>query len=280
MTSPDQIAELLDVARAAAQAGAEAVLSRVGNHGEVRTKSSLTDPVTEADEAGEAAIRAVLAQMRPDDAITGEEGDDQPGTTGLRWLIDPLDGTVNFLYGYPQWCVSVAVADEAGPVAGIVIDPQRGEEFASTRGGPVLLNGKDAPSGRVHAEGASSDPLEGVMLATGFNYEPDVRRLQGPVFDALIPRVRDIRRGGSAALDLCWVAVGRLDAYFEHGVRAWDVSAGALACLSAGLSVKAMPARDGWPNGIAAGTLTVVDALIEACGSTEVAGDWPATWVS
>ena len=216
MSSAEDIAGLLEVARSAAAAGAEAVVSRVGNHGEVRTKSSLTDPVTEADEAGEAAIRSVLSDLRPDDAITGEEGEDQPGSTGLRWLIDPLDGTVNFLYGYPQWCVSVAVADDQGPLAGVVIDPQRSEEFTATRGGPVLLNGAEVTAGRVHQPGDSEDPLTGVMLATGFNYEPDVRRLQGPVFDSLIPRVRDIRRGGSAALDLCWVAVGRLDAYFEH----------------------------------------------------------------
>lgn len=280
MTSSQEISELLEVARSAAAAGAEAVLAKVGNHGEVRTKSSLTDPVTEADEAGEAAIRSVLADSRPDDAITGEEGDDQLGTTELRWLIDPLDGTVNFLYGYPQWCVSVAVADSEGPVAGVVLDPQRGEEFSATRGGPVLLNGQPVSGDRIHQPGVADDPLEGVMLATGFNYEPEVRRLQGPVLDALIPRVRDLRRGGSAALDLCWVAIGRIDAYFEHGVRAWDVSAGALACQSAGLMVKAMPARDGWPNGIVAGAPSVVEALIDACGSTEVAGDWPTTWVS
>ena len=280
MSSPQDIAGLIEVARSAAAAGAEAVVSRVGNHGEVRTKSSLTDPVTEADEAGEAAIRSVLSDLRPDDAITGEEGEDQPGSTRLRWLIDPLDGTVNFLYGYPQWCVSVAVADDQGPLAGVVIDPQRGEEFTATRGGPVLLNGAEVTAGRVHQPGDSEDPLAGVMLATGFNYEPEVRRLQGPVFDSLIPRVRDIRRGGSAALDLCWVAVGRIDAYFEHGVRAWDVSAGALACQSAGLTVRTMPAASGWPAGIAAGYPEVVAALVDACGSSESAGDWPATWVS
>ena len=271
---------LLEVARAAAAAGSQAVVAKVGNHGEVRTKSSLTDPVTEADEAGEAAIRAVLATLRPDDAITGEEGDDQPGTTGLRWLIDPLDGTVNFLYGYPQWCVSVAVADSEGPLVGVVFDPQRGEEFATTRGGPLLLNGLEVERKGVHALGGSDDPLEGVMLATGFNYERPVRPLQGPVFNSLIPRVRDIRRGGSAALDLCWVALGRLDAYFEHGVRAWDVSAGALACLSSGLCVKTMPSRDGWPAGIAAGSEGVVDALVEACGAADSAGTWPAEWVA
>ncbi len=271
---------LLEVARAAAASGADAVLAKLGNHGEVRTKTSLTDPVTEADEAGEAAIRRVLANLRPDDAITGEEGDDQAGTTGLRWLIDPLDGTVNFLYGHPQWCVSVAVADSEGPVAGVVFDPQRGEEFATTRGGPVLLNGIEVERAGVHSPGNAEDPLEGVLLATGFSYEKPVRQLQGPVLNSLIPRVRDIRRGGSAALDLCWVAVGRVDAYFEHDGHAWDVSAGALACLSAGLCVKAMPARDGWPAGIAAGAESVVDALVEACGSSETAGPWPAVWVA
>jgi len=280
LTTEAQLDDLLAVARKAAAAGCAAVVERVGDHGSVRTKSSLTDPVTEADEAGEAAIRQVLSDLRPDDAVIGEEGDDVAGSTGLRWLLDPLDGTVNFLYGYPQWCVSVAVADEDGPVIGVVIDPNRSEEFAAVRGAPLLLNGVELHRRGVHVSGQSDDPLQGVMLATGFNYEEPVRRLQGPVFESLIPRVRDIRRGGSAALDLCWVAAGRLDAYFEHGVRAWDVSAGALACLSAGLVVTAMPAGDGWPAGIAAGEEAVVAALVSACGQAKTAGPWPAVWVS
>ena len=280
MSDPADIAGLLAVARTAAAAGAAAVLDRVGNHGEVRTKSSLTDPVTEADEAGERAIRSVLSDLRPDDGIIGEEGEELFGSSGFRWIVDPLDGTVNFLYGYPQWCVSVAVADEDGPVAGVVLDPQRDEEFAATRGGALLLNGEPAPVGRVHEPGLSPDALEGVMLATGFNYERDVRLLQGEVFDSLIPRVRDIRRGGSAALDLCWVAVGRLDAYFEHGVRAWDVSAGALACLSAGLEVMAVPSSGAWPSAILAGESPVVEALLEALGTPADSGSWPATWIS
>jgi len=280
LSDPADIAGLLAVARTAAAAGAAAVLDRVGNHGEVRTKSSLTDPVTEADEAGERAIRSVLSDLRPDDGIIGEEGEEIFGSSGFRWIVDPLDGTVNFLYGYPQWCVSVAVADEDGPVAGVVLDPQRDEEFAATRGGALLLNGEPVPVGRVHEPGLSPDPLEGVMLATGFNYERDVRLLQGEVFDSLIPRVRDIRRGGSAALDLCWVAVGRLDAYFEHGVRAWDVSAGALACLSAGLEVMAVPSSGTWPSAILAGESPVVEALLEALGEPADSGSWPATWIS
>jgi len=280
LSEADDIAGLLAVARTAAAAGAAAVLDRVGNHGEVRTKSSLTDPVTEADEAGERAIRSVLSNLRPDDGILGEEGEEIVGSSGYRWIVDPLDGTVNFLYGYPQWCVSVAVADEDGPVAGVVLDPQRGEEFAASRGGEFLLNGEPAPNHRVHAPGLSVDPLEGVMLATGFSYEREVRTLQGQTLTALIPRVRDIRRGGSAALDLCWVAVGRLDAYFEHGVRAWDVSAGALACLSAGLTVRAVPPSGAWPSAILAGESAVVDALLEALGTPAGSGAWPATWIS
>jgi len=272
-------AALLAVAREAAQAGAAAVVERVGNHGLVRTKSSATDPVTEADEAGEAAIRAVLAARRPDDGIVGEEGDDQLGSSDLRWFVDPLDGTVNFLYGMPQWCVSVAVADGDGPLVGVVLDPSRNEEFASVRGDGLTFNGDPFVRHGVHAPEGADDPLSGVMLATGLNYDAEVRALQGDVLAGLSPRVRDIRRGGSAALDLCWAAIGRVDAYFEHGVRAWDVAAGGLICQSAGLTVLRLPEGNGWPAGIAAGDPSVVAAVAESLGVSSTASAWPAAWI-
>ncbi|MEI7889867.1 MAG: inositol monophosphatase family protein [Actinomycetes bacterium] len=270
---------LLEVAREAAQAGAAAVVARIGNHGPVRTKSSATDPVTEADEAGEAAIRAVLAARRPDDGIVGEEGDDHVGTSNLRWFVDPLDGTVNFLYGMPQWCVSVAVADADGPLVGVVLDPSRGEEFAAVRGEGLLFNGAPFVRDGIHTPAGADDPLLGVMIATGLNYDEGVRGLQGEVLARLSPRVRDIRRGGSAALDLCWAAIGRVDAYFEHGVRAWDIAAGALICQCAGLIVVRLPDGEGWPAGIAAGDLSVVTAVADAVGAGSTASPWPAAWI-
>ncbi|CAB4882296.1 MAG: inositol monophosphatase [Actinobacteria bacterium] len=278
-SSLSDTAALLVVAREAAQAGAAAVVERIGNHGLVRTKSSATDPVTEADEAGEAAIRAVLAARRPDDWIVGEEGDDHVGSSNLRWFVDPLDGTVNFLYGMPQWCVSVAVADGDGPLVGVVLDPCRGEEFAAVRGEMLTFNGAPFVRDGIHTPAGADDPLSGVMLATGLNYDEGVRGLQGEVLARLSPRVRDIRRGGSAALDLCWAAIGRVDAYFEHGVRAWDVAAGGLICQSAGLTVLRLPAGQGWPAGIAAGDLSVVTGVADALGVSSTASGWPAAWI-
>lgn len=265
--------ELLSVAGNAARAGARAIAA-LGGAGEVRFKSSATDPVTEADEASEAAVRAVISEHRPQDGLVGEEGDAVKGESGLRWVIDPLDGTVNFLYGFPQWCVSVAVEDGEGPVAGVVYDPSRDEEFSATRGQRALLGGRELPARPAH-EAVGGDPLEGVLLATGFNYEPPVRELQGKVMDGLTARVRDIRRGGSAALDLCWVAAGRIDAYIEHGVHSWDIAAGALACRSVGLDVRTLPAMDGWPTGLVAAPAGLCEPLAAAFGWGGELPAWP-----
>lgn len=239
----------------------------------LRSKSSPTDPVTEADEAAERAIRLVLEGERPDDAIIGEEGGEASGTSGLRWVVDPLDGTVNYLYGHPQWCVSVAVEDSAGPLAGVVLDVHRNEEFSAVRGAPPMLNGEPFGRATVH-EVSGGDPLRGLLLATGFHYEAEVRSEQASVFAAMIPRVRDIRRGGSAALDLCWAAIGRVDAYTELGVREWDVAAGGLVCLCAGLDVLLLPATETRPVGIAVAAREIAPALAAEWGVD--AQPWPA----
>lgn len=257
---------LLGVAREAAKLAAAELVARVGKVSVLRAKSSPTDPVTEADEAAEGAVRALLAKARPNDAIVGEEGGDTPGTTGLRWVVDPLDGTVNYLYGNPQWCVSVAVEDSDGPLAGVVFDVLRDEEFSAVRGGQPMLNGKSFERVAVHQIDAG-DPLQGVLLATGFHYESEVRAEQATVLAALLPRVRDIRRGGSAALDLCWAANGRVDAYTELGVREWDVAAGGLVCLSAGLDVLLLPAKGIRPVGIIAAETAVATALASEWGA-------------
>jgi myo-inositol-1(or 4)-monophosphatase len=164
------------------------------------------------------------------------------GVSGRRWVVDPLDGTVNFLFGIPQWAVSVAVEDAEGALAGVIFDPMRGECWAAERGGPALLDGEPvAASGRKD--------LATALVATGFGYDARVRERQAAMVARLLPAVRDIRRLGSAALDLAWTAGGRYDAYYERGVQSWDIAAGALMCRCAGLEVRRLepdpPAAEG-----------------------------------
>jgi myo-inositol-1(or 4)-monophosphatase len=245
-----ELAELRDVAVEAARVAGDILVARyesaTGPVG-VRSKSSATDLVSEADLAAEHAIREVLTRRRPGDGILGEEGDDVQGTTGLRWVVDPLDGTTNYLFGLPQWCVSVACEHRVG----VVWDPLR-EELFETTGARALLNGRVAePSGR--------EDLATALVATGFGYDAGVRARQAEVVARVLPRVRDIRRMGSAALDLAWTAAGRYDAYYERGIAVWDVAAGSMLCAAAGLAVRELPARDG----LAAGLLVAVPAIAE-----------------
>lgn len=256
--SPALEAELLDVARAAARAAASELLARyTSTPSGVDTKTTATDPVSDADRAAEAAIRALLAARRPGDAVLGEEGGELAGRagadpTGVRWVVDPLDGTVNYLFGYPQWSVSVAAEDAEGmALAGVVLDPARGEELAATRTGPLLLGGEpvSAATARPRPRAAT---LDVALVATGFAYDAAVRSRQAEVLRRVLPRVRDVRRGGSAALDLAWTALGRCDAYWERGVKAWDVAAGALLCARAGLELHELAPTDGMPGGLLA----------------------------
>jgi myo-inositol-1(or 4)-monophosphatase len=231
-------AALLAVAREAATRAGSLLRERfeAGNERRIASKTTPTDPVSEADLASQRAIRTLIAERRPADAFLGEEeGADEVGSSGLRWIVDPLDGTVNFLYGIAQWSVSVAVADEAGALVGVVHDPISGETFDAVRGGPASRNGA-ALRGRA----ADATPLEQALVATGFAYDARLRAAQGEVIARLLPRVRDIRRLGSAALDLCGTAAGRFDAYYERGVKPWDTTAGALVCICAGLEVRSI----------------------------------------
>ena len=191
------------------------------------TKSSHTDVVTLHDRAAEATIVEVLVQRRPDDAIVGEEGTQRPGTSGLSWYLDPIDGTTNFLYGLPLWSTSVGVTDARGTVAGAVFVPVTGELFAAARGAGATRNGQ-----RIQASSETDASL--ALVATGFGYLPARRAEQSRRLATLIEHIRDVRRGGSAAIDLCYAAAGMVDAYFEDGLNSWDVVAGELIAREAG----------------------------------------------
>src|SRR5947207_9783282 len=226
--------ELLAVAREAASAAASELRERFGQRArDVQVKSTPTDLVSEADVSAESTIRHVLGRRRPDDAILGEEGG-ETGEGELRWLVDPLDGTINFLFGIPAFAVSVGCEDGRGAVAGVVLDPIREECFAATRSGEAMLN--DEP-----IRGSSATELSTAMVATGFAYDAEVRARQAAVLTRVLPRVRDIRRVGAAALDLAWCACGRFDAYYERGVHSWDVAAGALIASRAGVEIRHLP---------------------------------------
>jgi myo-inositol-1(or 4)-monophosphatase len=269
------LALAIEAARMAGGLLAERV--RRGAEREVSSKSTPTDLVSEADVASQHAIRALLRERRSADGFVGEEEhESEPGTSGLRWIVDPLDGTVNFLFGIPQWSVSVAVADEAGTIAGAVFDANRDELFSATREGPATLTATGGATVEL-ARSAGHDPehrpaddaagaeaqLASAMVATGLAYDAQVRRAQGEVLARLAPRVRDIRRFGSAALDLCWTAAGRCDAYYERSVKQWDVAAGLLICERAGLGKRELPACGELPWGVLVAPPALADALFE-----------------
>jgi myo-inositol-1(or 4)-monophosphatase len=214
-------------------------------------KSSETDPVSDADREAERMIARLLADERPEDGVLGEEGASREGRSGRRWVVDPLDGTVSYLYRYPAWCVSVALEDARGPAVGVVHDPLRDETFAGVRGGGATLGG-DPLAVR------GGDRLEVALIATGFGYEPARRERQAEVVSKVLPSVRDIRRSGAAALDLAWVAAGRLDGYYERGLNRWDWAAGRLLVEEAGGAVAEL---DGDPPGLVAASRALLPAL-------------------
>lgn len=269
--------QLLDLAVEAARMAGALLLERTeaGAEREVDSKSTPTDLVSEADLASQRALRELLAARRPHDGFVGEEeGRSEPGSSGLQWVVDPLDGTVNFLFGIPQWCVSVAVRDERGTVAGAIYDPNREELFSATREGPArmlsargtselgaaALAGDRATGESARAGGAE---LASAMIATGLAYDSEVRRAQGRVLERLVPQVRDIRRFGSAALDLAWTAAGRYDAYYERTVKEWDIAAGVLVCERAGLQLHELPVHEKLPWGIMIAPPALAAPLLE-----------------
>jgi myo-inositol-1(or 4)-monophosphatase len=209
--------------------------------------------VSDADRDAEALVRGMLAQERPDDGLLAEEGSHREAESGRRWVVDPLDGTTNFLYGFPAWNVSVALEDADGGLVGVVYDPLRGETFTGLRGQGSHLN--DSP-----LTVSDADRLDTALVATGFAYEAAQRERQAEVVVRVLPRVRDIRRAGAAALDLCWMAARRVDAYYERGLNAWDWAAAALIVSEAGGTVRRL---EGEPEGLMAAPPAIAEELYE-----------------
>jgi len=234
------------------------------------TKSSDVDVVTAADRASEELLRARLTAARPDDAILGEEGEDRPGTSGVRWVLDPIDGTVNFLYGLPRHAVSVAaqVQDDAAPdgwstVAGTVLEVPTGSTWSAHLEDGRPVGTRDGASVRVR----EPQPLSLMLVATGFSYDRDVRRAQAESLVRLLPQVRDIRRLGSCALDLCLLGSGHLDGYVEEGVNLWDHAAAALVARAGGARWELLAGASGRDLLVAAPEAsydTFLEAVLEA----------------
>ena len=220
----------------------------------VRSKSSATDLVSEADEKAEAAIVSAIRRKRPDDAIVAEEGSGAKGSSGVSWFVDPPDGTINYLYGIPHWSVSICCADSSGALAGVVFDPLRDELFSAVQGGGAWL-------GEQRLRVSDKKDLASALVATGFGYGAAQRLTQGRILANVIGEVRDVRRFGSAALDLSFVAAGRFDAYFESVDKPWDWMAGAMLVREAGGHVTELsPSDPAFPRIIASGP-GVHDAL-------------------
>jgi len=268
--TPDQIRTLVDVAEALAREAGALILDGRRRHVSVAaTKSSAQDVVTAMDLASEALLRRRLAELRPDDGILGEEEGFQAGTSGITWVVDPIDGTVNYLYGLPAYAVSVAAV--VGPpqpatwtaLAGCVFAPEDGRTYTAGRGLGARLDGRVL---QVNAARTLIDSLVG----TGFGYTASRRTSQARIVAELLPRVRDIRRVGSAALDLCTLAAGGLDLYYERGLQPWDLAAGALVAQEAGAQVtglRGQPAQEAMTVAGSAERVTELIALLEGLGA-------------
>jgi myo-inositol-1(or 4)-monophosphatase len=244
----------LALAERAARAAGEVLMSYFGRAAEgLDVKSSPTDPVSDADREAEEAIHRIIAAERPDDGIVGEEGARTSPTNGRTWIVDPLDGTVNFLYGMRAWAVSIALEDPDGLSVGVVFNPVDHECFLAERGEGASLDGR--PIGVT--ECAS---LDRAMVATGFSYVAEQRARQAQTLVRLLPAVRDVRRAGAAALDLAYVACGRVDAFYERGLKRWDEAAGRLLVEEAGGVVTDL---DGEPAGVLAAATPQLAALLE-----------------
>jgi myo-inositol-1(or 4)-monophosphatase len=244
----------LELAERAARAAGEVLMTYYGRAPEgLASKTSATDPVSDADREAERVIRELLTTERPDDGLVGEEGSRVDGTEDRRWIVDPLDGTVNFLYGLRAWGVSIALEDSDGLAVGVVFNPVSGECFAAERGKGATMSGRP-----IHVTDCRS--LDRAMVATGFSYESEHRAEQAKLLVELLPRIRDLRRAGAAALDLAYVAAGRVDAYYERGLKRWDEAAGLLVVREAGGVTADL---EGEPHGVvAAATPELLEELM------------------
>ncbi|MET7769821.1 inositol monophosphatase family protein [Nocardia sp. NPDC005366] len=283
---PEEVAELRRIAVDLAESAAAHVRARrpevfgagpsmgARSDDSVRTKAHPTDPVTVVDTEAEELIRARLADQRPGDPILGEEGGGSlVGTDdAVHWVLDPIDGTVNFLYGIPGYAVSVAAMRGGRSIAGAVVDVERAVTYSAGFGlGAISV---DADGVVEHLRCASVDSVSMSLVATGFAYGQYRRTRQAALIAEVLPQVRDIRRFGAAALDLCHVAAGRVDAYFEHGLNAWDWGAGALIAAEAGAMLSLPPADAPGTDGdlvvaAAPGIAGELGALLERVGATE-----------
>ena len=240
--APDLPTQLLGLARATAEEAALLVGAGRGSAAfQVDTKSSPVDVVTAVDTASEELIVRRLLEARPDDGVIGEEGASREGTSGVRWVVDPIDGTVNFLYGVPAYAVSIAAEVDGRTEAGVVLNVATGELFTAVRGQGAWLTAPGSAASPL--TGSAPVDLDRTLVATGFGYRVEQRRAQGAVVAELLPRVRDIRRFGCASLDLCAAAAGRVDAYYELDLKPWDHAAGALVAAEAGLVVTGTDGR-------------------------------------
>jgi myo-inositol-1(or 4)-monophosphatase len=265
--SPQALLEIaVDLARAASEMARR---ERDGGVGDVRSKSTETDLVTAADRAVERLIVDRLHALRPGDSVLGEEsgahGDGAVPATGVRWIVDPIDGTVNYVYGLPQYAVSIAAEVHGVATVGVVRNAATGEEWTAVRGGGAWRN-------RSRLHGSRANVLEHALVATGFAYDPVRRAHQAGVVAELLPRVRDIRRFGAASLDLCFAAEGRVDAYYEQGLNPWDHAAGGLIAVEAGLLVTGLRGRPPGPEMVLAapgGLYLALHDRLAACNADQ-----------
>lgn len=250
-----RVSELLDVAMLAATRVSDILNGFFeGPARNVGSKSTPTDLVSDADRAAEKFLVDFFKHERPDDGILAEEGGGRESRSGITWVIDPLDGTVNFLFGIPVWCVSIAAQDADGGLAGVVYDPNRDELFAAARGEGSTLNGEPIQVG------AKADLAE-ALIGTGFSYDAEARSEQASILSRVLPKVRDLRRAGSAAIDLATLACGRFDGFYEAPMEAWDKAAGVLIVQEAGGIVSELPAPRNLSPGVIAAGPALHDAL-------------------
>jgi len=221
--------ELLDLALSIGKSAADYLMNRPATF-ELISKSTAIDIATQMDKGSEDLIVSTILKARPDDGIIAEEGSAKDSKSGITWVIDPLDGTVNYLYGLPGWNVSIAAKDADGTIVGVVVAPTINSLWHASRGGGAFFNNRAI---------TCNDPIEldRALLATGFAYDVEDRKIQIEYMQRLVPNIRDMRRNGAAAVDLCFVAMGAIDGYFESGLKEWDLAAGALIASEAGAVV-------------------------------------------